>query len=53
MFWLSGTSIAMGNAGEEVRREATHVTASNEEEGFAEAIERFVLPRAVSTAAPV
>ena len=53
MFWLSGTSIAMGNAGEEVRRQATHVTASNEEEGFAEAIERFVLPRAVSTAAPV
>jgi hydroxymethylpyrimidine pyrophosphatase-like HAD family hydrolase len=53
MFWLSGTSTAMGNAGEEVRREATHVTTSNEEEGFAEAIERFVLPRAVSTAAPV
>jgi Cof subfamily protein (haloacid dehalogenase superfamily) len=53
MFWLSGVSIAMGNASEEVQRQATHVTTSNEEEGFAEAIERFVLPRAVSTAAPV
>jgi hydroxymethylpyrimidine pyrophosphatase-like HAD family hydrolase len=29
-----------------VQRQATHVTSSNEEEGFAEAIERFVLPRA-------
>jgi Cof subfamily protein (haloacid dehalogenase superfamily) len=46
MFWLSGVSIAMGNASEEVQRQATHVTSSNEEEGFAEAIERFVLPRA-------
>ena len=46
MFWLSGVSIAMGNASEDVQRQATYVTASNEEEGFAEAIERFVLPRA-------
>jgi Cof subfamily protein (haloacid dehalogenase superfamily) len=51
MFWLSGVSIAMGNASEDVQRQATYVTTSNEEEGFAEAIERFVLPRAV--AAPV
>jgi Cof subfamily protein (haloacid dehalogenase superfamily) len=48
MFWLSGVSIAMGNASEEVQRQATHVTASNEEEGFAAAIERFILPRAVA-----
>jgi hypothetical protein len=34
-----------------VQRRATFVTASNEEEGFAMAIEEFILPRAV--AAPV
>lgn len=45
MFKRSGISVAMGNASEEVRRQATQVTSSNEEEGFAEAIERFVLPR--------
>jgi Cof subfamily protein (haloacid dehalogenase superfamily) len=47
MFKRSGLSIAMGNASEEVRRQATHVTASNEDDGFAKAIERFILPRAV------
>jgi Cof subfamily protein (haloacid dehalogenase superfamily) len=43
MFARSGSSIAMGNAGPEVHRAARHVTASNEDEGFAKAIERFVL----------
>jgi Cof subfamily protein (haloacid dehalogenase superfamily) len=43
MFARSGVSIAMGNADREVQRAARHVTASNEEEGFAEAMERFVL----------
>jgi Cof subfamily protein (haloacid dehalogenase superfamily) len=47
MFERSGTSIAMGNASPEVQRKATHVTASNEEEGFARAVEEFILPRAV------
>jgi Cof subfamily protein (haloacid dehalogenase superfamily) len=47
MFQRSGMSIAMGNASEEVQRQAAHVTASNEDEGFAKAIEDFVLPRAV------
>ncbi|GAB1639774.1 Cof-type HAD-IIB family hydrolase [Krasilnikovia sp. MM14-A1259] len=47
MFRRSGISIAMGNASEEVRRHATHVTASNEQDGFADAVERYVLPRAV------
>ncbi len=51
MFERSGLSIAMGNASEEVQREATCVTASNEDEGFARAVEEFILPRAV--AAPV
>ena len=43
MFKKSGMSIAMGNASKEVQAEANFVTASNEEEGFAQAIERFVL----------
>jgi Cof subfamily protein (haloacid dehalogenase superfamily) len=51
MFQRSGLSIAMGNASEEVQREATRVTASNEEEGFAKAIEEFILPRAVAAPA--
>ena len=48
MFQRSGMSIAMGNATEEVQRQATWVTASNEDEGFAKAIEDFILPRAVA-----
>lgn len=43
MFGLAGTSIAMGNASPEVRRCARYVTTSNEDEGFANAIDRFVL----------
>jgi len=45
MFRKSGTSIAMGNASPEVQKAATYVTASNEQEGFAEAMEKFVLRR--------
>jgi Cof subfamily protein (haloacid dehalogenase superfamily) len=48
MFERSGLSIAMGNASDEVQRQATCVTASNEEEGFAKAVEEFILPRAVA-----
>jgi hydroxymethylpyrimidine pyrophosphatase-like HAD family hydrolase len=44
MFTRSGLSIAMGNAEPEVQRAARRVTASNEDEGFAKAIEQFVLP---------
>jgi Cof subfamily protein (haloacid dehalogenase superfamily) len=43
MFTLSGLSIAMGNASAEVQRAADRVTGSNAEDGFALAIERFVL----------
>lgn len=39
MFRHSGLSFAMGNATDDVKRAATHVTASNEEDGFAKAIE--------------
>jgi Cof subfamily protein (haloacid dehalogenase superfamily) len=44
MFAHSGLSIAMGNASQEVQRAARRVTTSNEEEGFANAVERFILP---------
>jgi Cof subfamily protein (haloacid dehalogenase superfamily) len=43
MFQKSGVSIAMGNASSEVQAAATYVTATNEDEGFAKAIENFVL----------
>ena len=44
MFAHSGLSIAMGNASLEVQHSARRVTTSNEDEGFANAVERFVLP---------
>ena len=44
MFAQSGLSIAMGNASPEVQRAARRVTTSNEDEGFANAVERFILP---------
>jgi hypothetical protein len=43
MFRRSGFSIAMGNASDEVKRQASAVTASYDDEGFARAVERFVL----------
>ena len=43
MFAHSGLSIAMGNASAEVKRAARRVTSSNEDEGFATAVERFIL----------
>jgi Cof subfamily protein (haloacid dehalogenase superfamily) len=43
MFEKSGVSIAMGNASAEVQASATHVTSTNEQEGFAKAMEEFVL----------
>jgi hypothetical protein len=44
MFAHSGLSIAMGNASLEVQRAARRVTTSNADEGFANAVERFILP---------
>jgi Cof subfamily protein (haloacid dehalogenase superfamily) len=43
MFADSGLSIAMGNADQEVQGAADHVTDSNENEGFAAAVRRFIL----------
>ena len=42
MFRKSGMSIAMGNATDDVKQQATHVTASNEDEGFAGAVEMIL-----------
>ena len=39
MFARSGMSFAMGNAADEIKRRATHVTASNDEDGFAKAMD--------------
>ena len=43
MFRKSGISIAMGNASADVQKSATYVTTSNEQEGFANAMDKFVL----------
>src|SRR5467141_952284 len=43
MFQKSGVSIAMGNASPEVQAAATYVTSTNEEDGFANAMDKFVL----------
>jgi Cof subfamily protein (haloacid dehalogenase superfamily) len=44
MFTESGLSIAMGNAEPDVQKQATQVTGTNENNGFAEAVRRFILP---------
>jgi Cof subfamily protein (haloacid dehalogenase superfamily) len=43
MFRKSGFSIAMGNASAEVQSQADAVTASHTDDGFAKAIERYLL----------
>jgi Cof subfamily protein (haloacid dehalogenase superfamily) len=43
MFAHSGLSIAMGNASTEVKRAARRVTTSNQDEGFANAVNKFIL----------
>jgi Cof subfamily protein (haloacid dehalogenase superfamily) len=45
MFRKSGVSIALGQSGDEVKSAATYVTTSSEEEGFANAVERYILAR--------
>jgi Cof subfamily protein (haloacid dehalogenase superfamily) len=49
MFRKGGLSIAMGNASAEVQAQADRVTDSYSDEGFAKAMERFVLPLAGAT----
>jgi Cof subfamily protein (haloacid dehalogenase superfamily) len=43
MFAKSGISIAMGNASDAVQKKATYVTTSSEDEGFAIAVEKYLL----------
>jgi Cof subfamily protein (haloacid dehalogenase superfamily) len=43
MFRKSGLSIAMGNASAEVKEQAMLSTDTNEEDGFAKAVERYLL----------
>ena len=50
MFVKSGVSIAMGNASSEVQKSATYVSASNEDEGFAKAMEDLILKRHAANA---
>jgi Cof subfamily protein (haloacid dehalogenase superfamily) len=43
MFRRGGISIAMGNADDAVKAQAKYTTSSNENEGFAKAIQRYIL----------
>jgi Cof subfamily protein (haloacid dehalogenase superfamily) len=45
MFARSGLSIAMGNAHSDVQHAAQHVTTTNDEDGFANAVDRYILGR--------
>jgi Cof subfamily protein (haloacid dehalogenase superfamily) len=44
MIQLAGIGVAMDHAGQPVKDAADYVVASNDDDGFAEAVERFVLP---------
>jgi Cof subfamily protein (haloacid dehalogenase superfamily) len=46
MFAAAGFAIAMGNAAASVKARADAVAAANTEDGFADAVERLILPRA-------
>ncbi|CCD99613.1 Cof-type HAD-IIB family hydrolase [Bradyrhizobium sp. STM 3809] len=46
MFEVSGLSIAMGNASDEVKSKARRVTTSNQDEGFANAMEMILAENA-------
>ncbi len=46
MFRQAAVSIAMGQGVDEVRNHASHITSSNDDEGWAEGIYRFVLGNA-------
>ena len=50
MFEKSGFSIAMGQSADDVKRRASAVTDGYNDEGFAKAIERYILPAARGSA---
>lgn len=45
MFDVAGFAVAMGNAPPDVQARAAAVSATNDAEGWAQAIDRFILPR--------
>jgi Cof subfamily protein (haloacid dehalogenase superfamily) len=47
MLQLAGVGVAVGNAEDKVKAAAKHVVASNNDDGFAEALEQFALPELV------
>ena len=51
MFRRSGFSVAMGNAAEAVKAQASAVTDSNEDEGWAKAVRSLILPSPVAVPA--
>jgi hypothetical protein len=51
MFHKTGVSIAMGNSSDEVKAQASAVTDTNENEGFAKAVQKFVLAPAATRSA--
>ena len=52
MFARAGLSVVMGQAPDEVKAKATHVAKSNDEDGVADAIDRFVLPACAAGGKP-
>lgn len=49
MFVQSGISIAMGQSSDEVKKAATYTTTTSEEEGFANAVDRYVMSQLAET----
>jgi hydroxymethylpyrimidine pyrophosphatase-like HAD family hydrolase len=45
MLEFAGTAVVMGNASPAVQARGFHLTASNDEDGLADAIRRFILDR--------
>ncbi|GAC1347889.1 MAG: Cof-type HAD-IIB family hydrolase [Acetobacteraceae bacterium] len=50
MFQVAGFSVAMGNATDEVKALASAATGANDQDGWADAIDRLILPRATKAA---
>ena len=49
MFDVAPFRIAMGNATDALKAKATYVTRDNEHDGFAAAVEGYILPRAAGS----
>lgn len=53
MFTLVGLSVAMGNAWDVVKAKANHVVGTNDQDGVAEAIEKFILNETLPLPTPM